>query len=189
MACAAPEKTGIGAPTPATRVTTRDESYRLSAKDTVRITVFREDELATNARISKDGTINFPLIGTVKIGGCTVHQAAEVLESHLKEYLIQPQVNLSIVEYAKRHFTILGQVGRPGTFDLPDDATVNLLEAIGMAGGYTRIASPSNVILKRQVRGQEKTFKLNADKMLKNAGTERFEVLPGDTIVVGESLF
>ncbi len=173
----------------AERIFVRDDSYKLSAKDMVRITVFHEDELATSARISKDGTIIFPLIGAVKIGGRTVHEAAQLLEARLREYLKQPQISLSILEYAKRRFTILGQVGRPGTFEMPDDAPLNLLEAIGMAGGYTRIANPSSVILKRQVNGQERTFKLNADKMLKKGDTERFEIQPGDTIVVGESLF
>lgn len=192
MACAAPEKTGVPAPRAQPVVTAdgfREETYQLSAKDMVRVTVFQEDDLTTFARVGKDGTISFPLIGRAKIGGKTIHEAAQVLQSQLKEYLVHPQVTVSIVDYVKRHFTILGQVGRPGTVDMPDDATVNLLEAIGMAGGYTRIADSSKVILKRQVDGQEKIFKLNANKMLKDRSTEQFEVLPGDTIVVGETLF
>ena len=164
------------------------DSYLLTPRDVVHIKVFQEEELETTARIGKDGTIPFPLLGSAKIGGETLHQATSTMEQLLHKYLIQPQVDLSIVEYSKRHFTILGQVNRPGTIDMPDDTTVNLLEAIGMAGGYTRIANPSKVTVKRLVQGKETIFKLDGKNMLKETGP-RFEVEPGDTIYVGEALF
>ena len=185
----ASEKPAVATPVKARAVSVPDDSYRLSAKDVVRVSVFHEDDLNTTTRVGKDGTISFPLIGTAKIGGKTVREATQVIETLLREYLVKPEVSVTIVEYAKRHFTILGQVGRPGTYDMPDDATLNLLEAVGLAGGYTRIANSSKIILKRLVNGQETMFKLDGDKMLKDSSTKRFEVLPGDTIVVGESLF
>jgi len=56
-----------------------------------------------------------------------------------KDYLVNPQVNLTVMEYSKRRFIVLGQVQRPGAYDMPDRDSVRLLQAIGMAGGYTRI--------------------------------------------------
>lgn len=167
----------------------RGESYRLSAKDVVKVTVFQEDDLAATSRIGSDGIINCPLIGPAKIGGKTVPEAAGVLQDLYRKYLKKPQVTVSIVEYAKRRFTILGSVAKPGTFDMPDDATLNLIEAVGLAGGYTRIADSSKVILKRVVNGEEVIYKLDGDKMLKNGSVKRFEVLPGDTILVNEGWF
>lgn len=171
-----------------TRGVQQMDNYRLTAQDVVQIKVFQETDLETTARISKDGTIPFPLIGSVSLGGRTVQEAGNTIREKLKEYLVNPQITLKITEYSKRRFTVLGQVGRPGTYDFPDDTTMNLLEAIGMAGGYTRIANPGSIILKRQVNGQEVIYKLNAKSMSKDEATKRFEIQPGDTILVGESI-
>jgi len=166
------------------------ESYRLSPRDVILIRVFREDDLTTEARIDKNGTITFPLIGNVRITGQTPQQASQTIEKLLgADYLVDPQVSISVMDYSKRRFTVLGQVGRPGAYEMPDDSTVNLLEAIGMAGGYTRIAQPSRITLKRTVNGEEVVHKLDAKRMAKDGNQETFEVLPGDTITVGESLF
>ena len=165
------------------------QSYQLSPKDVIRVTVYQEDDLATIARIGKDGTLQFPLVGAVSVAGQTVMQASRTFENRLREYLVRPQVSITVIEYSKRRFTILGEVSDPGTYDMPDDTSVNLLEAIGMAGGYTRIAKPSKVILKRNVGGQEKIFELDAKKMAKDPQTTRFSIEPGDTIIVSESIF
>lgn len=164
-------------------------SYRLAPKDAVHIKVFQEDDLETTTRIGKDGTIPFPLLGTAKIGGMTVQEATGTITTLLRKYLVKPQVALTIIEYSKRRITVLGQVTKPGTFEMPDDASVNLLEAIGMAGGFTRIANSKDITVKRVVQGRESVFKLDARKMEKDDSSPRFEVLPGDTILVGESFF
>jgi len=189
-AFSAPEDANMASPAPpAAPILWRGESYRLTAKDVVRVTVFQEGDLATESRIGSDGTISCPLIGSAQIGGKTVEEASQVLAGLYRKYLIKPEVTVSVIDYAKRRFTILGQVAKPGTFDMPDDSTLNLVEAVGLAGGYTRIADSSKVILKRLVNGQEKIFKLDGGKMLSRDSVKRFEVLPGDTILVNEGWF
>lgn len=168
---------------------TQSPGYRLATNDTVEITVFGEDDLSTTARIGKDGAVMVPLVGLVKIGGQTIREAAQTLEGRLRKYLVTPQVALTIRTYSKRRFTILGQVNRPGTFDLPDEASIDLLEAIGMAGGYTRLANPSKVTLKRLVKGRETLYKLDAKSMVDKEAGERVIVEPGDTIIVAERIF
>jgi polysaccharide export outer membrane protein len=168
---------------------TQSPTYRLAANDTVEITVFGEDDLNTTARIGKDGAVTMPLVGLVKIGGQSVREAAVTLEGRLRQYLVKPQVAVNILAYSKRRITILGQVNRPGTFDLPDEASIDLLEAIGMAGGYTRLANPSRITLKRMVKGRETLYKLDAKQMLDKEAGERVTVLPGDTIIVAERIF
>ncbi len=168
---------------------TPSESYRLLPKDVVHIKVFQEEELETSARVGKGGTIPFPLIGSIIIGGRTIPEATTVLENALREYLVHPQVGIRIVEYSKRKFTVLGQVNRPGTYDFPDDSPLSLLEGVGMAGGYTRIANPSKILVRRSDSLGERVFRLDGKKMAKEAKSLKFELLPGDTIVVEESLF
>jgi len=167
-----------------------ESNYVLSANDLVKLTVFQENDLETTVRISKDGTVTFPLIGAVKIGGHSPQDAAKTVRDLLaKDYLVNPQVNLTVMEYSKRRFIVLGQVQRPGAYEMPDRDSVRLLQAIGMAGGYTRIADPSKITLKRTVSGKETLLKLNAKRMANGDVNSEFEVQPGDVISVGESLF
>ena len=165
-------------------------SYVLSPNDAVQIDVFQEDDLRTSAVISKDGTINFPLLNSVKIGGLTQAQARDLVTAKLRaDFLVNPQVSLAVIRFASKRFTVLGQVNRPGSFELPAQEDIDLLEAIAMAGGYTRIAEPGKITVKRRVGDKEQVFNVNAKRMAKNPGTERFEVQPGDTITVAESIF
>lgn len=166
-------------------------NYRLLPKDTVHVKVFQEDDLETTARIDKDGYIFFPLLGKARIGGETEQEATATMETLLKEYLINPQVSLDIVSYTKQHFTILGQVNRPGIFDFPDESSLNLLEAIGMAGGYTKIANPSKIMIKRYVDGAETLIHIDGKRAMnpKYATEPINQILPGDTINVGEAIF
>ena len=139
------------------------------------------------ARVARDGSITLPLLGTISIGSNTVEQAIGLIRDGLaKDYLVNPQVSLSIVEYAKRRFTVLGQVNRPGTYEMPGDDQLNLLQAIAMAGGYTRIGAPNKITVQRVVSDETKIFKLNAESMAKNKGEKPFEILQEDTITVGE---
>ena len=166
-------------------------NYRLAPKDTVHIKVFQEDDLETTARIGSDGNIFFPLLGKAHITGETVQEATATMEKLLNYYLVNPQVSVEIVAYAKQHFTILGQVNRPGIYDMPDEGTLNVLEAIATAGGYTKVADPHHITIKRIVNGQE-TVLPNVDgiKLLDPKGTLVIPaILPGDTISVRESMF
>ena len=163
-------------------------NYRLLPNDLVNIQVFQEDDLQSTERIARDGTISFPFIGTVSLVGKTLQESAEILQTRLREYLVHPQVTVRVAEYSKRRFTVLGQVAKPGIYELPDGSTLTLLEAIGMAGGYTRIANQSRITLKRQgQRGEETLLRLDGASMARDKTSSRFEVQPGDTITVSES--
>ena len=161
--------------------------YVLKPNDVVMVKVYQEEDLTIQARVARDGSITLPLLGTVSIGSNTVEQAIGLIRDGLaKDYLVNPQVSLSIVEYAKRRFTVLGQVNRPGTYEMPGDDQLNLLQAIAMAGGYTRIGAPKKITVQRVVADETKIFRLNAESMANNKGEKPFDILPEDTITVGE---
>ncbi len=164
--------------------------YVLSANDQVAVEVFGEDDLRTNGRLNGEGNLSLPLLGSVRLSGLTLTQAAARLtELYAKDYLVSPKVNVTLVGYAKRRFTILGQVNRPGSFEMPDGSPggVDLLEAIAMAGGYTRIAAPGRISVRRQAANGDEVLQVDARKVAKGSGA--FRVRPGDTITVGESIF
>ena len=184
---AIPTAPAIGAPSTAAFT---DGSYRLQANDLIRITVFGEDDLTTETRISKSGSINFPFIGSVRLEGRSVNDAtAEIRERLDKDYIVNPQVTMVLVDFAKQWVTVLGEVQKPGQVQIPAEGNLDLLGAIALAGGYTRIANPSHVIVRRMIEGQNRVLLVNAKRLSRDSGIDQFQVLPGDTINVGQSLF
>jgi protein involved in polysaccharide export with SLBB domain len=165
--------------------------YVLSANDYVGVEVFGEDDLRTSGRLNPEGNLSVPLLGSVHLAGLTLTQAAARLtELYGRDYLVNPRVNIMLLGYARRRFSILGQVGRPGSYDMPESSPggIDLLEAIALAGGYTRIAAPERITVRRQGANGDQIFKVNAKKFNKTGGGG-FRVEPGDTITVGESIF
>jgi protein involved in polysaccharide export with SLBB domain len=154
--------------------------------DTVEIRVFREDELTTAGQLSADGTITMPLIGAVKMAGLTTDQAAASITAKLKDgYLVRPQVSVSIEARVRRTITVLGQAQNPGVFELPADRQLTVVEAIGMAGGATRIANTKKITLKRG-DGQVRTLNL---KDITTGKVADFALRDGDVLSIPESLF
>jgi polysaccharide export outer membrane protein len=164
--------------------------YQLSANDQIAVEVFGEDDLRTGARLNSDGAVSLPLLGSVRLAGLTLNQAAARLtELFGRDYLVNPKVNVTLIGYAKRRFTVLGQVNRPGSYEMPEGSQegIDLLEAIAIAGGYTRIAAPERISVKRR----DQIMRVDAKRLARSAGGTRgsFPIEPGDTITVGESIF
>jgi len=146
--------------------------------------------MTTEARISKSGHVVFPLLGSIRLEGKTVNQAVEEIRAKLDaDYIINPQVTLTVTEYAKQRVTVLGEVQKPGAIEIPDEGTLDVLGAIAMAGGYTPIAAPSRVTLRRNVNGEDKVFRINAHKLANDSAAKPIYVQPNDVISVGESIF
>ena len=161
--------------------------YVLRPGDVVQVKVFQEEDMTSISRIGKEGTITVPLLGPVKVSSNTLAEATILVTDLLaKDYLVNPQVSLSVTEFAKRRFTVLGEVQRPGTYDMPFDESVALLQAIATAGGYTRIGNPRRITVQRTVDKTNTLLKLDAEAMANNKQQKPFVVLPEDVIIVGE---
>jgi len=179
---AVPLPPGVSAPT----------GYILSENDQVAVEVFGEEDLRTNGRLNGEGNLSVPLIGSVHLAGLTLTQAAARLtDLYARDYLVNPRVNVMLVGYAKRRFTMLGQINRPGSYEMPDGSPegIDLMEAVAMAGGYTRIAAPERISVRRHSNsGKDEIIRVDA-KRLARGDRGNFTVLPGDAITVGESIF
>lgn len=163
-------------------------TYRLTPNDVIKVKVYQEEDLTTDLRISRDGTATFPLLGIINLGGKTVEEATGLIRESLgKDYLVNPQVTLAVTEYAKRRFTVLGQVGKPGSYDFPNEDSVTLLQAIGMAGGFTRLAKTSRLTITRTA-GTRRTFSVDV-RANNDSSTKQQEILPDDIISVDERTF
>jgi len=167
------------------------QAYVLQPADAVQISVFNEPDLSVTVRLSADGTIMYPLIGRVALSGLTVQQAQDIITRKLGEdYLVNPQVTMTVMDYTKKYFTVLGQVAKPGPYEIPAEGRVTLLQAVGMAGGFTRIANASHITIKRKTGDKQyKIIKTDAKKLVKDGSADDLQIQGGDTITVPESWF
>lgn len=164
--------------------------HTIKTGDVLDVKVFQEDDLSGRSRVAQDGTVTLPLLGQIKVAGLTMEAATRHLHKLLgDDYLVNPQVLVSLVETAKPKFTILGQVQAPGMYELPEGEELRLLQAISLAGGYTRLANPGRITLKRTVGGAEVVKQFDGKALAKGRDAKPERVLAGDTIYVPERVF
>jgi protein involved in polysaccharide export with SLBB domain len=167
-----------------------DPNYVLSTNDYVQITVYQQDDLTTDTRVSPAGVIALPLVGSLTVGGLKVSEASDLIRSKLMDgYLRDPKVTITIVEFAQRRFSVLGQIQKPGSYEMPQQEKVSILDAIALAGGYTPIANPSKVTVRRNEGGKEQIYNLNAKKIAADSSQQPFYLQAGDVVTVSESIF
>lgn len=123
-----------GEPVAAPPVAARpDDSYLIHGGDELNVIVYGEKDLTQPVTVLPSGTISYPLIGEVHIGGLTPTQAANTLATSLKHYLRQPQVSVVVVKEGPLEVLVLGNVTKPGKYELPSRS--RLTDAIASAGG------------------------------------------------------
>lgn len=108
----------------------------LGPGDVVSITVYQNPDLSLETRISARGTITFPLIGSVTIGGGTATAAQETIARRLRDggFVLRPEVNVQIVQVRSAQVSVLGQIGTPGRYPIESPNT-KVSEMIAAAGG------------------------------------------------------
>src|SRR6185295_6239277 len=116
----------------------RQPEYQLGAGDNIRLTVFQNPDLTVETRVTENGTISFPLVGAVKVGGLTIPAAEQAVAKALKDgnFIQQPQVNIALLQNRGNQVSVLGAVGRPGRFPL-ETFNTRLSEMIAIAGGIS----------------------------------------------------
>jgi polysaccharide export outer membrane protein len=154
----------------------------LGMGDMVRVTVFRNPDLTTEARVSERGTILFPMIGEVPVSGLTPTQAAARIAEKLRagKYVVNPEVTVSIAQVNSRQVSVLGNVNKPGRYPL-DALNVKLTDLISTAGGIAPTGSDLVTIVSQN--GTKSDVDLAA---MFRAGdlSKNVELAPGDTIYV-----
>ncbi|MBX3737814.1 MAG: polysaccharide export protein [Candidatus Didemnitutus sp.] len=164
--------------------------YILQPLDLLRIVVFQEPDLERQVRISQEYAINLPLIGSVDLRGKSVRQAEELIRARYDaDFLKNPQITITVMEYTPRTVQVLGAVNQPGAIAFTPEQQMTIMEAIARAGGQARIADIRRVRLTRQMaEGKTEIFTINLDDLMKGASTEKWPLLKGDVIFVPERI-
>jgi polysaccharide export outer membrane protein len=122
--------------------------YTLGAGDTIHILVFQNPDLTLDTRVSENGTITYPLIGAVKLGGLSISTAEQTIAQALKDggFVQQPQVNIAVLQVIGNQVSVLGQVNRPGRFPLQTMDT-HVSEMLATAGGIAATGADVAIVV------------------------------------------
>jgi polysaccharide biosynthesis/export protein len=156
----------------------------LGPGDVVKATVYGSPDLATETRVSEAGSMTFPLLGEVQVGGLTTQQAEKKIGGLLEKggYLKKAQVNLLITTLASQQVSVLGQVNRPGRY--PIEGKRKVLDLLAMAGGANAEGSDM-VTLVRTRNGATTRETIDIVDMVRKGELNRdYEVAGGDIIFV-----
>ena len=130
--------------------------------------------------VESDGTIKFPVIGLIKIGGLSRNEAVNLLEDKLKTYLQNPAVSIRVLNFK---VTILGDVRNPGTFLIPNER-ISFPEALGLAGDLNITGKRNNLLLVRMVSGKKQTYRIDLTQTDLFKSVDLYYLQQGDLIYV-----
>lgn len=161
--------------------------YLLGAGDTVRVSVYQNPDLTTEARIAENGSISFPLIGAVKLGGLSVPAAEQRIAGLLKDgrFVLQPQVTVLPLQMRSNLVTVLGYVNRPGRYPL-DTPGIRLSDMLATAGGVASTGADI-VTLQTSRDGHSQRRSIDIPRMFESGSGADELLAPGDIIFVGRA--
>ena len=169
-------------------IPTEVPAYRIGPGDRLEIKVFKHEDLSGLFEVLPDGTIRYPLIGSIKLGDLTVKEASDRLEVALEQnYLVEAQLSVGIKEYLSRPVSVVGSVEKPGKYYLKAQTTV--MDIITEAGGL-RDDAGDVIVLTRKVQDRRggstpRTWNLAVSELLRgNDPSFNVPLAEGDVVNV-----
>jgi len=174
------------------RIFAEEKAYRIGPENLLQIDVHygKDGVISQKVRVSSKNLITFPLVGEVDVNGLTISELEKKLYTLLeRDYLVNPQVNVVIEEYST--VSVMGEVKKPGSYPIKGKLTA--VEAISLAEGFTKIASPNKAkIIRTNPDGSKTEIPVRlSDIMRGGRGRQKsnIDLQGGDVLVVPESLF
>jgi polysaccharide export outer membrane protein len=167
---------------------TASADYRLGPGDQIRVQVYQNPDLTVETRVSEQGTINYPLIGAVEIGGTTIGDAEKKIAAALRNgnFLKQPQVNIVMLQVRGNQVAVLGQVQKPGRFPL-ETTNTRVSDLLAAAGGVTPMGDDTLIVTGTR---NNQPFRKVIDipgLFLNSRGQDDILVQGGDTVFVNKA--
>lgn len=162
--------------------------FLLGPEDVLDVTVWRNQDLSRQVVVRPDGMISMPLIGDIQASGMTANQLAARIAERLKDYKENPSVTVSVKEVNSYNIYVLGEVQKPGKYQLKTQTSV--LQAIAVAGGFTIFASKNKMqVVTTEANGDGKPHEIRIpvsyNDLLTGKGERgNFVLKAGDIVVV-----
>jgi protein involved in polysaccharide export with SLBB domain len=160
-------------------------TYRLGPEDVISVTVFGQDRYSRQGiKIPPSGRITLALIPDgIFVNGKTVDQVAELIKKRYDEYIIDPQVSVSLDQSGSYRYSVVGDVVTPGI--KPMTRRLSVSEAIAEAGGVLQTGNRSKiVVLRKQENGVLKPIPVNLSAIYKGQAADAVYLVPGDQVIV-----
>jgi polysaccharide biosynthesis/export protein VpsN len=180
---------GASTPVRAPALAAPTERNVLAPGDVFTLEIAGEKDLPREYQVASDGTVDFPYLHTIHVADLEAQEVARLVRERLIEakVLLDPSVVVQFREFASRHVTLLGQVAKPGSFQLVPG--MSLIQAISQAGGLTAVANSDHVNLTRKTaKGQQQTVIVSVDAITEGKAPD-IPLQAGDQIYVHERLF
>ena len=156
--------------------------YALGTSDIIHVNVWKSAELSQTLTIGPDGFVSMPLLGDIHVAGLTTSELAHELARQMKDYIVNAQVTVSIVEIRSRQVFITGQIGKPGAYPLISPVTV--LQLIAQAGGLNTFANRKSIFILRSGNAQARKLPFNYTTALRGDMKQNILLQPGDTVII-----
>ncbi|MDI6757077.1 MAG: SLBB domain-containing protein [Endomicrobiia bacterium] len=158
-------------------------SYKIEPGDVLYVTVSPADEITREVTVNPGGEISLPLAGVIRAAGLTPGRLAEDIKRALSKYITNPDVSVTVRQYARRTIFITGELKNTGGYVYKEN--MRLLELISQAGGFTDRADRKNVKILRGEGSGRKTFRVDVEELARSGDFSKdFELEPGDIVEV-----
>ena len=165
-----PDADGRGAP----------DAYRIGPEDQLLISVWKNDAMSRSVLVRPDGKIALPLLNDVQAAGLTALELRDVLTTKLKDFIPNPEVTVIVSDVRSLKVSVIGEVARPGRYELKSWATV--LDALALAGGFTQYASRSKIVILHPKGKSMEKIPFNYNEV--SGKQENFYLRNGDIVLV-----
>jgi polysaccharide biosynthesis/export protein len=160
-----------------------DPSYLIGPEDALEISVWREDALKSTALVRPDGGISFPLIGELQAAGKTAAEVRTEIASRLARYVPDPVVSVSVVRVGSYRVYVIGRVNKPG--DIVAGRSIDVLQALSMAGGITPFANEADIRVIRRVDGRQLSLPFDYSRVRRGGDlSQNIPLRSGDVVFV-----
>jgi polysaccharide export outer membrane protein len=157
--------------------------YPLGAGDIIKITVYNNPDLTTEAEIAQNGTISFPLVGDVKLGGLSRAAAEKAIATSLAQggFVPNAHVNLLVLQYRSQQVSVIGEVNKPGKY--PINQMVTVTDLIAMAGGIGPKGGHMVTIIKKDSAGRTAQYEVDFKTLLSGGNPEKNVRIDSEDII------
>lgn len=165
-------------------VTNAEEAtYLLQPGDVLSVTVWKEEDLQRVVIVRPDGGISFPLAGELQARGSSIEDVRQQITKKLEEFIPDVQVSVALQELNGNSVFVVGKVNRPGVF--PFNKNIDVVQALGMAGGTNAFASLNDIKVLRRINGKLTAIEFRYSDIAKGRKLEQNIILhSGDTVIV-----